>query len=169
MASRPADRSPAPPQGRDEPRVRPMAPADLERVGSIERDTFTMPWSEGTFSDLLRRRDAACLVAELANAGPVGYAVFWWAAGEGELGDIAVWKPYRNAGIGSRLVAEVLSGAADRGVRRLFLEVRDTNRAAQALYRRYGFRVVGRRPDYYRDPREDAIVMVRTLAEPGAS
>lgn len=146
-----------------------MRRADIERVVAIERDTFTMPWSEDTFADLLGRRDAECLVADLTGVGPVGYAVFWWAAREAELGDLAVWEPYRGAGIGARLLEEALEAAAGRGLRRVFLEVRDTNRAAQSLYRRNGFRVVGRRPDYYRDPREDAIVMARKLAGPRAS
>lgn len=163
MASRPVDRpAVAPPPGAA-PSVRAMARRDLPRVVAIERETFTMPWSEGTFADLLERADARCLVAELEGAGPIGYAVFWWAAGEAELGDLAVWQPHRGAGIGALLLVEVLDDAAARGVRRIFLEVRESNAAARALYRRHGFRVVGRRPDYYRDPREDAIVMLRTL------
>ncbi len=163
MASRPLDRQPSADVHAAAPLVRPMTRDDLERVVAIERETFTMPWSEGTFSDLLERRDAACIVAALAGAGPVGYAIYWWAADEAELGDLAVWEPYRGTGLGSILVAEVLAGAARLGVERIFLEVRESNRPARSLYRRSGFREAGRRPDYYRDPREDAIVMVRAV------
>ena len=150
---------------RGHPSVRPMRAADVDAVVAIERGTFTMPWSAGTFRDLLARPDAACLVAD-ADGQPVGYAVYWWAAGEAELGDIAVKESWRGSGVGSHLIGAVIDGAARRGARRLFLEVRDTNRRARALYRRHRFREVGRRPDYYRDPREDAIVMVRSLSEP---
>jgi len=168
VASRPLDRPPSGSVRDATPHVRAMTREDLERVVAIEKETFTMPWSEGTFSDLLERPDAACLVATLAAAGPVGYAIYWWAAGEAELGDLAVWEPYRGTGLGACLVAEVLAGASRRGVGRIFLEVRESNRAARSLYRRSGFREAGRRPDYYRDPREDAIVMVRAVPRPGA-
>jgi ribosomal-protein-alanine N-acetyltransferase len=135
----------------------------VDAVATIERETFTMPWSRDTFSDLLARPDAECLVATAPGEGLLGYAVYWWAGGEAELGDLAVREPARGRGVGSALIAEVLRGAAGRGAERLFLEVREGNRPARALYRRHGFREAGRRPDYYRDPREDAIVMVRSL------
>ena len=163
MASRPIDAAPpggAPPPA---PLLRPMARADIAAVAALEAETFTMPWSRDTFSDLLDRPDAACVVAVAPGIGLAGYAVYWWAGGEAELGDIAVREPWRGRGIGSALIGEVLEGASARGAERLFLEVREGNRAARSLYRRHGFREAGRRPDYYRDPREDAIVMARTL------
>jgi ribosomal-protein-alanine N-acetyltransferase len=144
-----------------------MSRADLDAVAALEAETFTMPWSRDTFSDLLDRPDAACVVAVAPGVGLAGYAVYWWAGGEAELGDLAVREPRRGRGIGSALVREVLEGAAARGVERMFLEVRESNRPARSLYRRHGFREAGRRPDYYRHPREDAIVMALSLYAAG--
>lgn len=139
-----------------------MSEHDVAGVVDIERDTFTMPWSADTFSGLIARADAECFVAESAGT-LMGYAVFWWAHGEAELGDIAVSARHRGRGVGTALLRSVIEDARGRGVRRVFLEVREGNADAISLYRRFGFREVGRRPDYYRQPREDALVMVRSF------
>jgi len=78
---------------------------------------------------------------------------------EGELGDLAVLPELRGHGIGSELLDRCIREAVDRKVRFLYLEVREGNPAAQRLYERSGFRIVGVRKDYYQEPTEDAIVM----------
>lgn len=154
---------PGPGGGGEEPvRIRPMREADLPRVVEIERSSFTMPWSEGTFRGLLRRGDAALVVAE-ADGELIGHAIFWAVLAQGELGDIAVIPEWRDRGIGTRLLYEIFERAKGRGVRELYLEVRISNEAAQRLYERHGFRRVGRRPGYYSRPKEDALVMCRRL------
>lgn len=143
-------------------RIRRMTPADLPRVMEIERASFTMPWTEATFRGLLRRKDAAAVVAE-AEGEMVGHAIFWAVLREGELGDIAVAPDWRGRGIGTMLLYEIFRQARQHGVRELYLEVRASNEAAQRLYRRHGFRHVGRRSGYYSQPREDAVVMRKRI------
>lgn len=142
--------------------IRRMRLADLPRVMDIEVESFTMPWSEATFRGLLRRSDADLFVAEL-DGELVGYAVFWAVLDEGELGNVSVAPAYRRRGIATTLVNAVLSRAAERGVRDVYLEVRVSNSGAQDLYNRFGFEQVGRRRNYYIQPVEDAFVMRKRL------
>ena len=138
--------------------VRAMRLADLDEVMVIERRSFSAPWEESTFRGLMRRPSAALLVAETDDE-LTGYSVMWFAADEGELGDIAVVPERRGEGIGRRLLRESISVAASRGTRSLYLEVRESNDVARRLYENVGFSVVGVRKQYYTEPVEDAIVM----------
>lgn len=145
--------------------IRPMRSADLAEVLRIENACFTVPWSGRTFRGLLDRSNASLVVAQEGSpGGPIaGYAVLWVAGGEAELGDLAVDPQRRRRGVGSGLLAAALEEAARRGARAVFLEVRDSNRAARRLYERGGFRVVGVRSRYYIRPVEDALVMRREV------
>ncbi len=144
--------------GGDPVSIRVMRPADLPDVMRIERQSFGMPWQESTFRALMRRPSASLITAELDGA-PVGFAVTWFAADEAELGDLAVDPDRRGEGIGRALLTRSIEEAKSRGSRALYLEVRESNRIARALYESAGFEVVGRRPAYYSEPREDACVM----------
>ena len=128
----------------------------------IERRSFTMPWQEATFRALMRRPSAALLTAELAERAAttvVGFSVLWFAADEAELGDLAVDPEFRGRGIGRLLLEASIATARQRAAGVLYLEVRESNLAARALYDGHGFETVGRRPGYYSEPREDACVM----------
>lgn len=142
--------------------LRPMREADLGQVLHIERRSFTVPWSDSTFRGLLRRQSAALLVAERSGA-VVGYAVLWFVADEAELGDLAVHPEARGSGLGRHILGGAMAEAARRGAKRLYLEVRESNAAARRLYEKAGFTTAGVRPDYYTEPREDAILMTRPL------
>jgi [ribosomal protein S18]-alanine N-acetyltransferase len=135
-----------------------MRPGDLADVMRIERTSFTMPWRESTFRGLMRRPSAALSVAEVEEV-LAGFSVVWFAADEAELGDLAVEPAFRRRGVARALLARVLAECAARGARTLYLEVRESNAAARALYERAGFEMVGRRREYYTAPREDACVM----------
>ena len=89
----------------------------------------------------------------------VGYCGFWMAADEAHISTIAVEPKYRRQGIGQLLLITAIERAVKLGASLLSLEVRVSNLAAQNLYRKYGFKVVGRRPRYYSDNREDALIM----------
>jgi len=138
--------------------MRAMRLADLEDVMLIERRSFSAPWEESTFRGLMRRPSAALLVAEIDDE-LTGYSVMWFAADEGELGDIAVLPERRGTGIGRAVLRESIVVAASRGTRWLYLEVRESNEVALRLYEKVGFSVVGVRKQYYTEPAEDAIVM----------
>lgn len=144
--------------------LRPIRPADLPGVLEIERRSFSIPWTERAFRHLMGREDAGILVADAGREGAVGYAAWWTAADEAELGDLAVRADHRRRGIGRALVEAVARAARGRGAGSLFLQVRAGNEAARALYVGAGFREVGRRERYYRIPSEDAVVLARSLA-----
>jgi ribosomal-protein-alanine N-acetyltransferase len=146
--------------------LRPMQETDLRQVLHIERRSFTIPWSDATFRGLLRRQSTAMLVAERAGR-VVGYAVLWFAADEAELGDMAVLPEARRRGLGRWLLDAALAEAARRGAKRVYLEVRESNGTARSLYEKAGFEASGVRPDYYSEPKEDAILMTRSLETDG--
>ena len=106
----------------------------------------------------MRRADTDLVGAE-RDRRLVGYAVCWTVVDQSELGNVAVAEEARGAGIGRALVEAVVERVRARGSRECFLEVRESNQVAQALYRDMGFEVVGRRKAYYALPLEDALVM----------
>ncbi len=152
-------------------RVRPATPADVEAVARIERASFGDPWSRDAFAQLARNPAVYFVVAEVTTAtagiGVAGYLVAWFVADEGEIANVAVAESVRGCGVGGCLLDTALAEGARRGVERTFLEVRESNAAARALYAARGFATIGRRRNYYRHPVEDALVL-RRLA-PGAA
>lgn len=155
---------------RPEYSIRPMRRSDTEAVQEIEQASYPYPWSKGIFSDCLRI-GYCCRVAECVGEfeGDIGgYAILSAAAGEAHLLNLCVAPAHRRRGLGQLLLDGVFMDARLLRARRLFLEVRPSNRGAIALYRQNEFRVIGRRPGYYPDcdEREDALVMVHHLADP---
>jgi ribosomal-protein-alanine N-acetyltransferase len=146
------------------PNIRPMREADLDAVLEIERVSFSTPWSRESFKNLMGRTDSALGVATV-DGTVVGYAVVWFVGSEAELGNIAVSPAWRRRGLGFWLLDWALENARKRGVERIFLEVRVSNKAAQDLYERRGFVQVGLRRRYYRAPAEDARVLCLDLRQ----
>jgi [ribosomal protein S18]-alanine N-acetyltransferase len=118
---------------------------------------FSDPWSTQDFRDCVTF--ALFLVAEGEGERIVGYVVALDAADEGEILNLAVAPTGRRHGLGRALVEHVLEALRARGIRHVYLEVRESNAPARALYAGQGFREVGRRKQYYRRPVEDAIVL----------
>jgi ribosomal-protein-alanine N-acetyltransferase len=147
-------------------RIRPARPADGDRLAVIERRCFGDPWSAAAFEDILVSSGGLGVVA-VRRDGPIGYLIGRVAAGEGEILNLAVVPEARRRGVGQGLLEAGLVALAQAGAREIFLEVREHNRTALDLYQRRGFRPVGLRPRYYRNPVEDAIVL-RLALEPGA-
>jgi ribosomal-protein-alanine N-acetyltransferase len=145
--------------------VRLLREADLQRVMEIERECFSTPWKEATFRGLMKRSDTDLLVAETADGWVAGYAACWTVIDQSELGNVAVSEAARGAGIGGALVDAVVERIQERGATECYLEVRESNRSAQSLYRQRGFVQVGRRPRYYSLPTEDALVMRLRVGE----
>jgi ribosomal-protein-alanine N-acetyltransferase len=153
-------------------RLRPMTVDDVAAVAALDRLSFPLPWSEGSFrSDLTTNPAAHLIVAEQAGAGGrkvAGYAGYWLVVDEAHLSTLAVDPALRRRGIGERILRAAMRQAARQGAEMMTLEVRVSNDAARRLYEKLGFRVVGRRPHYYKDNLEDAILMTRErLAEDG--
>jgi ribosomal-protein-alanine N-acetyltransferase len=143
--------------------IRPWGERDLDAISEIERRTFPLPWTRDQFRDLIAHPAGFGWVAAGADGRVIGYAIGWVAADEAELADLAVSEEHRDQGIGADLVRSFANEAGVRGARRLYLEVRVSNGGAQRFYGRLGFGVVGRRTAYYRNPREDALVMAADL------
>ncbi len=140
--------------------VREAIDTDIDRVSVIEQVSFSDPWPRAGFEPLLRAPRCLFVVAESSLLESVsGYSVARWVEDEGELLNIAVADEQRGKGIGSKLLDHVVSVLETKGVRHIFLEVRDSNTAARELYRSRGFRELSRRTGYYRRPTEDAIVL----------
>jgi len=135
-----------------------MREQDVERVAELEAASFSSPWQADTFRRRLGRTGAELMVVEV-DGEVVGYAVLWCILDQGELANIAVDDRWRGRGIGGRLLNRVLDRARERGVKDLFLEVRESNTIARELYDRRGFEMIGVRRDYYDKPREDACVL----------
>lgn len=123
----------------------------------IERAAFSDPWSAAQLGECLAS-GLDFLVAEQGGR-VVGYAVAVRAADEAEILNLCVAPTARRAGTGRALVRAMLQRVAALGARAVYLEVRDSNRAARRLYEAEGFAAVGRRRAYYRRPVEDAIVL----------
>jgi len=134
-------------------------------VHAIELASFTDPWSARDFRECVDS-DVLFLVAS-ARGGVDGYVIAQDAADEGEILNLAVAPAQSRGGIGRALVEQVLVALAERGARQVFLEVRESNAAARALYEGVGFEEVGRRSRYYRRPVEDAIVLRAAIPADG--
>jgi ribosomal-protein-alanine N-acetyltransferase len=141
-----------------------MAPPDVDAVAALEADAFSTPWNAATFLRLMDRPGAELHVME-EDGVIVGYGVLWCILDQGELANIAVAREARGRGLGGRLLAYFMDVARRRGVRRLFLEVRESNVVALRLYSSRGFDQIGRRRDYYERPTEDALVLELRISE----
>jgi ribosomal-protein-alanine N-acetyltransferase len=138
-----------------------MTVDDLNEVQEIEKRSFVFPWSNNSFYGEIRENDYAdYVVARLQGNGRIiGYGGLWVFFDEGHITTLAVHPLYRRAGAGSLLLDYLLKKAESKGARKVLLEVRNSNQAAHRLYKKYDFRVIGRRKNYYLN--EDALVMVR--------
>lgn len=143
-------------------RIRPAWPADAPVLAALERRCFGDPWSAASFREALSMELSFGLVAE--SGGEIaGYLVGRATLGTGEILNLAVVPEWRRRRIGRQLLESGLESLAARGAEEVFLEVRESNAGALALYQSLGFRAVGQRAAYYRSPREDALVLRTAL------
>jgi [ribosomal protein S18]-alanine N-acetyltransferase len=131
---------------------------DLDAVAAIESRAFSDPWSRQAFASALQLDASFFACARSRSGAMLGYVVAWFAAGEGEIANLAVDAASRGQGTGGRLLDAAIARASSERVATVYLEVRASNESALRLYRSRGFEEVGRRRSYYRKPTEDAIV-----------
>jgi ribosomal-protein-alanine N-acetyltransferase len=139
-------------------RIRSAVAADAALLVEIERRCFSDPWSENSFREALASPWTFGLVAHSVRQ-IAGYLIGREVAGTGEILNLAVAPDCRRRGVARALLRSGLSIFRKRGVEEVFLEVRESNRSAQSLYLSCGFRPVGQRSAYYRNPKEDALVL----------
>jgi ribosomal-protein-alanine N-acetyltransferase len=159
--TRPSASVDGPPRGLT---IRAARREDVDLVAAIERGAFSDPWSPGSFRSLLENPLVHFAVAADSITGRLfGYVVTWFVIDEAEIANLAVTDDARRMGIGARLLDHALETARARQCAVVFLEVRESNGAARALYASRSFEVAGRRTKYYRKPVEDALVLRRRM------
>jgi ribosomal-protein-alanine N-acetyltransferase len=143
--------------------IRSMTLGDLPEVLRIDRASFPLPWSERSYRFELTENQASHMLVAVSREGRetrlVGYAGFWIFVDEAHISTLAVDPVYRRMGFGAELLRSVLDEAARVGADMATLEVRVSNQAAVNLYHKFGFQIVGKRPRYYHDNGEDALLM----------
>ena len=143
--------------------VDPMRLEDVAAVHAIERLSFRTPWPAYAFEQELRGNRLARYVVARAGDRVVGFAGIWLMVDDAHVTTFGVHPDWRRQGIGRQLLLNVAELSVAIGARRMTLEVRPSNEAAMALYQAFGFEVAGRRPRYYTDDGEDALVMTTPL------
>jgi len=131
----------------------------LDGVMIVENLSFTIPWSKESFIEEITNNQFAIYIVTVENDVVIGYVGMWKIFDEGHITNVAVHPEFRNNGVGSGLITELLNIAKEQGINALTLEVRRSNIVAQRLYEKFGFREAGVRKRYYADNHEDAVIM----------
>ncbi len=140
--------------------IRRMQESDVDHVVRIEKDLFATPWSKMSFLFEVSDNRTSFPIVVVERGEIIGYAVGWFVEDELHIGNIAVRRDRQGSGIGKMLLERLLEEARARGTSYATLEVRVSNVRAINLYRKYGFRGVAIRKNYYSDNGEDALVMI---------
>ncbi len=139
-------------------RISEMAAEDIPEVAALERQTFSVPWSENSFRTSLRLPDTLYLTVR-QEGRLAGYCGFLQSSDEADVMNVAVAPEFRNRGVGRRMLQELMERGRGRGVLRYTLEVRQSNAAAIHLYEKLGFVFAGIRKNFYEKPTESAVIM----------
>jgi ribosomal-protein-alanine N-acetyltransferase len=139
--------------------IRKMTLEDIPAVLELDQKSFSLPWPERSFRfEVMENPASHCWVADL-DGRVVGMIVVWLIVDEAHVATIATHPDFRRQGIGKNLLGYALRDLIDKGARSSFLEVRESNFAAQDMYHKFGYKESGRRRRYYKDNDEDAILM----------
>ena len=138
--------------------IRKMTAREVPQVAELEKLCFSQPWSEKSVAGELENPLSLWLVA-MEGESLAGYVGSQTVMDETDMMNLAVAPEFRRQGVGEALVNALVVSLKELGSRCLTLEVRDSNEAARALYAKLGFGEIGRRRGYYRDPREDALIL----------
>ena len=142
---------------------------DLEPILAIEQLSFQWPWSRISFEGELSCQNASNFVVKSAEAGKesriAAYAFMRRVVDELHIFKIAVTPARRGHGIATWFLNHCFTMGVQQGVNSVYLEVRPSNIPAFELYEKLGFKEIGRRPNYYADSKEDALVMMKDLAK----
>lgn len=143
--------------------------ADINPIVEIDRRSFGWPWNRVYFRGELASKQACNFTLKTVDGenrqNVIGYIICRLVDKELHILRIAVKPNWRGHGLAGRLLARAFGRAAKSGARSAYLEVRPSNKSAIALYYRQGFRLIGKKPEYYSDTREDALVLIKNLKE----
>jgi [ribosomal protein S18]-alanine N-acetyltransferase len=146
-------------------RIVPLTMERVDEVLEIERLSFTDPWSREMFRSELEVGGGTYARMALREGTLAGYLLAVLIEDEAHLGNLAVHPSERRTGVGQKLLDDLLQTARTSGIERITLEVRRSNESARKFYLRNNFMDVAMRKNYYRNPHEDAMVMLRSLRE----
>lgn len=141
--------------------LEPATVNDIEGIMEVERTCFQAAWTYEQYAQGMTQTDRHCSVVARWEGRVVGYAAMDRGGLEAHIATLGVLPNFRRQGIGRALLRYLLQWARQHGVETVSLEVRQSNVAAQQLYRQHGFVPVGQRCRYYTDNGEDALIMVR--------
>ena len=139
-----------------------MKPSDVPQIAELEKCCFSDPWSEASIASELENPLSLWLVEE-RDGVVAGYIGSQTVPPESDVMNVAVSPAFRRQGIGRSLLCALMERL--QGMESLTLEVRASNAPAIALYTQLGFQQVGRRPGYYIQPREDALILRKELSQ----
>jgi len=128
------------------------------QVALIENETFSFPWSEQSFLECVGNPDRHYICA-VHNEEVVGYCGYWKVLDEAEIYNVAVKSEKRGFGIGETMLTKLIEYGKSDNRKKFLLEVRCGNKAAISLYKKLGFKEDGIRPEFYDEPKEDALLM----------
>ena len=139
-------------------------PDDLDRVLAIEEASFYNPTTREWYERELQRPEVCFIYVLRTEKEPVAaFCAFWLVADQAHINNLAVRPEFRRAGLGLTLLEAIVGEAQQLGATSLTLEVRSSNLAARALYAKAGFAQEGVRKNYYNNPVEDALILVRKM------
>lgn len=139
--------------------VRKMELKDIDDVLVVEKNSFSVPWTRGSFEKEIKKNLLSKYYVAVVEEKVVAYGGMWLIIDEAHVTNIAVQPEYRGKKIGKELVSFMIQEARGLGINKMTLEVRRSNTVAQNLYKALGFIPCGVRPGYYHDNGEDAIIM----------
>jgi len=142
-----------------------MSEKDVNIVFEIEKLSFSTPWSKYAFlSEIYNQPISHPFVIEDAKTKKIiGYVIYWIIGEEAHINNIALHPEFRGRGIGEYVLRNIIELIKEAGARFITLEVRPSNIPARKLYQKLGFRLKTIRKDYYINPKEDALILVKDL------
>lgn len=143
-----------------------MKERDLPYVLEIEHSSFSNPWHELTFRGEIQntRISFPHVIIHRVLRKVIGYVIFWHIKEQAQINTIAIHSDFRRLGIAESVLNQVIHQVRGEGALFVTLEVRPSNSAAQSLYHKLGFEVLGIKENYYSNPREPAIIMGKSLS-----
>lgn len=144
--------------------IRKMEKDDIPKVIEIDERNFSLPINENILLSELNR-EMSYYVVIVNNDEIVGYGGMWEVLGEGHITHVCVDHPHRRRGLGDLLMNHLLGRLREINYFACFLEVRESNEGAIALYEKHGFTTIGLRKNYYSDNKEDALVLWKDILE----
>lgn len=138
--------------------IGPMTEDDVTAVAALESDNFSRPWSYDAFLKTLSDENYIVIIAKETDA-LLGYCVLLCTGEEADITNVCTLPSARGKGVATEMLTVLMEAGKSRGVTEFFLEVRESNVPARALYTKLGFEEIGLRKNYYEEPKEHAVLM----------